>query len=196
MRAAITLVLGALLIGGCSAGRTEPAFSISPSDDRFSDDNETSLYANGCRVVEVDRFGSYAGNGLGLFLNPAAFKDKASGNVNMCAFSITNSFAVIPGAALADTLGRIESVTFNADGAVISLEMSGRPDVFKSLGGGSIRHDHAFGLISRESMSAIIHAKDLAIKISGSHQSRVINNPQIEPAWRDKLRRFETEALQ
>jgi hypothetical protein len=197
----VLALVSSVMLGGCLGdSRSETGgpqdFTISKSDDRFDESTETALLADGCRISNTNPSGSNAGYGLGLFLDPNVYKDKVSGKVNSCSFSITNAYVVIPGAALAYTFGRIESVTFNVDGAVISLKMTGRPDYFKSLGGGSIRHDFAVGTLSEESMRKLIGAKSIALNINGTHQSRTLNDADIDPAWRDKLRRFKAEAME
>ncbi len=153
------------------------------------------LRADGCRISATNPSGAGAGYGFGLYLDPIAYRDKKTGALNTCAFHTTNAYVVIAGAALADTFGRIEAVTFNADGEAIQLEMIGQPEVFKSLGGGSIRHDDALGLIPADKMRKVIAAKSLAVRISGSHQSRTLEPSAIDPAWRDKMRRFQAEAM-
>lgn len=194
MRAATILVI-VVALSGCTAGRTDPGFSITPSDDRFSTSAETTLRADGCRAALLDIHGDYAGNGLGLYLDPLVYKSKDGGKVSRCALAITNSYAAITGAPLADTLGYIRSVSMNADGTLIELEMHKESDAFKSHGGGHIRHDFASGDLSEKELRALATSKTLAIKIAGTHRTRTIEDRDLDPAWREKIRRFIAEAV-
>lgn len=199
MRAAIALAVVCLLLIGCMN-----SYRVTEADDRFSTGTTHGTFAHGCRVSSKSIAGGTHLDDNGLYISPAIFRDKVSGEVKGAGFSIENIYDSSSLYGTPNALGVITSAVFNVDGEVIPLQIDAASGA-QSRGGSSYNtvdksvsagmQEQAGATLPVDKLEKIIRGKVIILRVVGSRGSVTYEDSDISRSYRENLARFGTEVM-
>jgi len=174
-------------------------FSVSQSDDRFSDRPTTSISGRNNRVSKKSPGGGLDIGAEGIYLDPLVIKSRTNGEVLSVGFALTNLASDDTLYGSYNALGTLERVSFLLDnGKLISVPVeNASTDVGDKISYNSVTHSASSSFtesgtisIALEDMAALASATSVAIKIEGSKRSTTYEAKDISKQFLANIAMF------
>ena len=189
----IILVLGAILLVGCS-----PSFKIEQIDNRFSENKNSVYSSSGNKISDKCVGGGTCVADYGIFIDPFVENNAVNNETVLLGFHIMNRTPHTSMFGGINELGQIREVVFRLpDGKVINLKATNQENnsgviSYNKIGNYASYLQVETGMmeIPKDSFKKLVSAQHLSCKITGSSNSVIYEEDQIEPAFLVNLRQF------